>query len=66
MVPASPEEELYFVTRLLELTNTEERSVLRQYFAYKDFEAPRGRGRLLRSGGVFGSVFSGGWNVFMF
>merc|ERR1719183_2304074 len=38
MVPVSPEEEMYFMTRLLELTNTEERSVLRHYFAYKDFE----------------------------
>lgn len=38
MVPASTDQEMYFVTRLLELSNAEYRSVLHQYVAYKDTE----------------------------
>eukprot|EP00854_Cymbomonas_tetramitiformis_P026433 gene26433-32430_t len=38
MVPVSPNEEMYFVTRLLEVSNAEHRSLLRLYFSYSDYE----------------------------
>mmetsp|Transcript_13777 Transcript_13777/g.37315 ORF Transcript_13777/g.37315 Transcript_13777/m.37315 type:complete len:817 (+) Transcript_13777:81-2531(+) len=39
MVPISVSEEMYFVTRLLEVTNTQHRSILREYASYKDYES---------------------------
>ena len=38
IIPSDPHEEMYFVTRLLELSNTEYRSILRKYYSYNDYE----------------------------
>ena len=38
IIPVNPQEEMYFVTRLLELSNTEYRSILRKYYSYNDYE----------------------------
>jgi Xaa-Pro dipeptidase len=38
VIPSNPLEEIYFVTRLLELSNTEYRSILRKYYSYNDYE----------------------------
>jgi Xaa-Pro dipeptidase len=38
VIPSDPLEEMYFVTRLLELSNTEYRSILRKYYSYNDYD----------------------------
>jgi len=38
VIPSDPNEEMYFVTRLLELSNTEYRSILKNYYSYNDYE----------------------------
>ena len=36
MIPIDPSQEMYFITRLLEISNTEYRSILRKFYAYND------------------------------
>ena len=38
VIPSDPHEEMYLVTRLLELSNAEYRSILRKYYSYNDYE----------------------------
>lgn len=38
IIPIDPSQEIYFITRLLELSNTEHRSILRKFYSYNDYD----------------------------